>query len=385
MKTEKMKILFVTTFYPPNNTGASVVMSNLIKELNQDIVYGVVTWANSFRDKDEFINGKIVHKLFGFQYLVNPRLWFFARRVTSKIEKRKVIKIIKEEKITHVIGVYPDLDFLEIARSSSEICGVKFYAYLHDTLSEGLSHKRYKNIAKVVQQNIFDTSQKIFVMSEGMKELYKNKYNVDTIPLLHSFSEDLEEKSINNYAVRNSIFWGGSVYAINKETVLRVHAACKELDYTLTLSAANTREKLRNLGFENKNLEILPFLSREDYITTVGNQKALLLSIDWPDESAVHKDELATIFPTKTIEYLISGRPILVHCPEEYFLAKFFKDHKCGIVLTDRDPQKIKEKIEAVLNDEKTVKEMVSNAYKASKQFHISSVRSVFEKNLEIC
>ena len=151
----------------------------------------------------------------------------------------------------------------------------------------------------------------------------------------------------------------------------------------MTLSAANTPEKLANLGFENKNIEILPFLSREDYITVIGNQRALLLSIDWPDESVVHKDELGTIFPTKTIEYLISGRPILVHCPEEYFLARFFKKYKCGIVLTDRDPQKIKEHIESVLDDVEKLKVMVANAYKASKQFHISSVKSIFEAELE--
>jgi glycosyltransferase involved in cell wall biosynthesis len=382
MSTEKKNILFVTTFYPPNNTGASVVMSNLIKELDQEKVYGVVTCANSYKDKDETINGKIVHKLFNFQYLFNPRLWFFVRRFTFNSEKRKVIKLIKKEKITHVVGVYPDLDFLEIARSASEICGVKFYAYLHDTLAEGLSHKRYNNVVKVVQQKIFDTSHKIFVMSEGMKDLYKNKYNVETIPLLHSFSEEVEEKKLNNN-IEKSIFWGGSIYSINKETVKRIHLACTDLDYTLTLSAANTYDKLNKLGFVNNNIKILPFLSREDYITILENQKALLLSIDWSEESVVHKDELGTIFPTKTIEYLISGRPIIVHCPEEYFLAKFFKKNKCGIVLTDRNPKLIKEQIEAVFSDEKILQEMVSNAYKASKQFHISAVKSIFEKNLK--
>ncbi|MDA9325356.1 glycosyltransferase [Flavobacteriales bacterium] len=382
MNTEKKNILFVTTFYPPNNTGASVVMSNLIKELDQDTVYGVATWANSYKDKDETINGKIVHKLFNFQYLFNPRLWFFVRRFTFNTEKKKVIKLIKKEKITVVVGVYPDLDFLEIARSASEVCGVKFYAYLHDTLAEGLSHKRYKNMAKIVQQKVFDTSHKIFVMSEGMKDLYKEKYNVETIPLLHSFSEEEEEKEFNNNNIEKSIFWGGAIYAINKETVKRIHLACADLNYTLTLSAANTYEKLTTLGFENKNIKILPFLSRKDYITILGNQKALLLSIDWPDESTVHKDELGTIFPTKTIEYLISGRPILVHCPEEYFLAKFFKKHKCGIVLTDRNPQVIKEQIEAVFSDEKKLQEMIKNAYKASKQFHISNVKSIFESGL---
>jgi glycosyltransferase involved in cell wall biosynthesis len=382
MNTEKKNILFVTTFYPPNNTGASVVMSNLIKELDQDTVYGVVTWANSYKDKNETINGKIVHKLFNFQYFFSPRLWFFVRRFIFNYEKIKMIKLIKKEKITDVVGVYPDLDFLEIARSASEVCGVKFYAYLHDTLAEGLGHKIYKNMAKIVQQKIFDTSHKIFVMSEGMKDLYKEKYNVETIPLLHSFSEEVDEKEFNNNNIEKSIFWGGAIYAINKETVKRIHLACTDLDYTLTLSAANTYEKLTNLGFENNNIKVLPFLSREDYITILGNQKALLLSIDWPDESAIHKDELGTIFPTKTIEYLISGRPILVHCPEEYFLAKFFKKHKCGIVLTDRDPQAIKEQIETVFSDEKKLQEMVKNAYKASKQFHISNVKSVFESGL---
>jgi len=382
MSAQKKKILFVSAFYAPNNTGTSVVMSNLIKELDQDSIYGVVTWANSYKDIDETINGKIVHKLFNFQYLFNSRLWFFVRRFTFNAEKRKVIKLIKKEKITHVVGVYPDLDFLEIARRASEVCGIKFYAYLHDTIAEGLVHKRYKNMAKIVQQKIFDTSHKIFVMSEGMKNLYKEKYNVETISLLHSFSEEVEEKEFNNNNIEKSIFWGGNIYSINKETVKRIHLACRDLDYTLTLSAANTYDILNNLGFVNNNIKILPFLSREDYITILENQKALLLSIDWPEESAVHKDELGTIFPTKTIEYLISGRPIIVHCPEEYFLAKFFKKHKCGIVLTDRNPQSIKEQIEAVFSDEKKLQEMVKNAYKASKQFHISNVKSVYEFGL---
>lgn len=382
MSTEKKNILFVTTFYPPNNTGTSVVMSNLIKELNQDTIYGVVTWANSYRDKDEVINGKPVHKLFNFQYLFNPIFWFYIRLLTINREKRKVIKLIKREKITHVVGVYPDLDFLEIARSSAEICGVKFYAYLHDTLAEGLSHKRYKDIAKNVQQKIFDTSYKILVMSEGMKDLYQEKYNIKTTPVFHSFSEQVQEKELNNEHLENSIFWGGAIYAINKETVKRVHNACKTLDYTLTLSAANTNKKLDNLGFENRNLKILPFLSREEYITTVGNQKALLLSIDWPEETKVHPDELGTIFPTKTIEYLISGRPIIVHCPKDYFLAKFFNDNNCGIVITDRDTEKIATKIKIAMKDYNNLKEIVNNAYKASKQFHISNVKTIFENEL---
>ena len=159
----KKKILFVTKNYSKRNTGSSVVMTNLIKELEQDAIYGVVTCANSFNDSDEIINGKIVHKLFQFQFLFTPRLWSLIRRLVFKKMREKVIKIIKGEKITHVVGVYPDLDFIELARSASHSAGVKFYPYLHDTINEGLAHTNYKNFSKDIQNKIFETSHKIFV------------------------------------------------------------------------------------------------------------------------------------------------------------------------------------------------------------------------------
>ena len=237
-------------------------------------------------------------------------------------------------------------------------------------------------MAKLVQNRIFNSSDKIFVMSQGMKDLYKQKYNIETIPILHSFSENIDKNNSKNI-LENSIFWGGSIYLINKETVKRIHKACLDLNFKLTLSAANKKENLEKMGFEYKNINILPFLSRDEYIKNISNQRALLLSIDWPDESSVHKDELATIFPTKTIEYLISGRPIIVHCPKEYFLSKFFKKYECGIVINQRDIQKIKDKISSALVNKKKLDEIIENAYNASKQFHISNVKSAFESEIK--
>ena len=259
----KKRILFVTKNYFPRNTGSSVVMTNLIKELKQDSIYGVVTCANSFNDSDEIINGKIVHKIFQFQFLFIPRFWFIIRHLIFRKMKKKVIKIINDQKITHVVGVYPDLDFLELARSASHSADVNFYAYLHDTLNEGLAHTYSKNFAKNVQKKIFKTSHKIFVMSDGMRDLYKEKYKINTIPLLHSFSEKFEKK-IYNKNIEKSIFWGGSIYSINKETVKRIQNACLMMNYTLTLSAANNFKKLSKLGFNHKNIVILPFMSRKE-------------------------------------------------------------------------------------------------------------------------
>ena len=377
------RILFVTTHYPPNNTGAAVVMKNLIDGLNKDIVGGIATQANSLKDTHEFNNGINIYKIFNNLHLFPKRTWDFATKLLFKIELKKLCKIIERENISDIVGVYPDLIFLEIARQASSRTNTKFYPYLHDTIVEGLSHKRLKKMAKRVQSKVFENNSIIFVMSKGMQDLYQQKYGLKTVPLLHSFSKNESHKTTKTTHISNSIFWGGSIYSINKNAVKRIHKACIRSDMTLSLSAANKMEHISALGFPKDNIEILPFLSRSDYCTMLEGQSALLLAIDWPDESPVHVDELSTIFPTKTIEYLISGRPIIVHCPETYFLANFFREFDCGLLIHERNSENILNKLLDFLDNKELISQKVNNAIKASKQFHITNVVKVF--NREIC
>ncbi len=39
--------------------------------------------------------------------------------------------------------------------------------------------------------------------------------------------------------------------------------------------------------------------------------------------------------PTKSFDYLLSGVPILAHCPDKFSLSKFFTRNACGHVLND--------------------------------------------------
>ena len=64
--------------YYPNNTGSSTVMTNLIKELNQDSIYGVVTCANNFNDPDEKqLMVKLYIKYLDFNFIHSKTLVFY--------------------------------------------------------------------------------------------------------------------------------------------------------------------------------------------------------------------------------------------------------------------------------------------------------------------
>ena len=83
----------------------------------------------SLNDKNHSENGINIYKIFNYQYLINSRMTFFSRRLLFSHEKNKIINIVKNQNITHIIGVYPDLDFIQLAMTVAEECKIKFYPY----------------------------------------------------------------------------------------------------------------------------------------------------------------------------------------------------------------------------------------------------------------
>ena len=190
----------------------------------------------------------------------------------------------------------------------------------------------------------------------------------------------IDKKIFINSERNNSMFWGGSVYSINKCSAKRFESALSKLSIKLRLSNANKIENLLKHGLRKNNIEIMPFLSREDYLKLLKKQDALLLAIDSSLESPVHEDELSTIFPTKSIEYLMSGKPIIVHCPKNYFLSRFFDENGCGLVINTNDSNEMVDLIDNYLSNIALQTIHIRNGYKTLEKFYISSVKKEFIK-----
>ena len=194
-------------------------------------------------------------------------------------------------------------------------------------------------------------------MSEGMSDYYQKNYNLVTYPLEHTYPEKISDNP--NFKRNNKAFWGGEVYEINENSFERVQDALNELNTIFTITSLSPL-KIKTTN----NISRTFFPKRSQYINAVNCHGILVLAINWPDESKIHEAELSTIFPTKTVEYLASGGPILVHCPKHYFLAKFFKKYNCGIVVTERSVVKLKSAIEKIKINGNEIKQMQINALK---------------------
>ena len=374
-------VLVVVAYYPPAPSGMSVTMHNLLSHFHP-ASYSVVTAGGLTHQAIEASEQAQVYRVFSSLRRVSSRLdrLWQDRQLPSAVSV--LSDLIDQTDAKAIVGVYPTYHFLKLAREAARATGVPWVAYLHDTVAEALANSTLAKRALSLQNQVFAEAASILVMSSGMAELYRRKYGLASTPLEHTYPEPIPQRLPEHAAMRQA-FWAGATYGINHRAVARVSAALKRLDYPLLMTTTARPKSLIQQGITGDHLKTTFFPKREDYLSALQQQGVLILALNWPDEATLHEDELATIFPTKTPEYLASGRPILVHCPDHYFLAQYFRRHGCGLVVSERSEAALAEAIAFLLADSSEVKAMRQAALITAQQFSAREIASRFRRTIE--
>lgn len=168
------------------------------------------------------------------------------------------------------------------------------------------------------------------------------------------------------------------MYGINTKSVKRIADYAGMNHVSLFFASSHTMDDLDHFGIHGENIRINFFSKRAEYLQAIQQADFLLLALNWPEESSVHEDEISTIFPTKTPEYLASGKPIIVHCPEHYFLYRFFKKHDCGILLPEKDPAKFSDLLKKQIGNPELIRKYQENALKTAGYFDQKHIAQQF-------
>jgi hypothetical protein len=356
-------------------SGMRVTMRNLLSHF-QSTSYSIVTVGNADTDLEEDDHLQ-VYSIMSTWRRMSARLdgwWLDWQRPAAT---SKLIKLIEQTNTQVIIGVYPSFHFLKMVREAAKATRIPWIAYLHDTVAEGLSSTRWADRAVALQEQVFAEAAAVLVMSQGMADLYKRKYNLTTQPIEHIYPELMLDHQPQRQALRQA-FWGGDIYNINHQAVRRVSEALRQLDCPFLLTTAKP-ETLVSQGLEGDHLKTTFYRQRADYLMAMRQQGVLILALNWPDETPQHEEELATIFPTKTPEYLVSGRPIVVHCPAHYFLARFFRENRCGLVVTERSIEVLMQAIHHLLENPVSVSELRQSALTAARIFSANQITRRFQ------
>ena len=129
-------------------------------------------------------------------------------------------------------------------------------------------------------------------------------------------------------------------------------------------------------GMEASQFELLGFCGERISVETVPYH-VLLNCIRHGDilihphgfNGAMQPEEYRTMFPTKTLEYLVSQRPILAHLPGDSFLANFYRKYDCALIVDEPTLEALSKGISRLCSDADLRLRLVRNALKAAVQF----------------
>jgi glycosyltransferase involved in cell wall biosynthesis len=361
--------LLVSVFYPPNKYASSVVMKNLFNKFYPNS-YSVVS-RNFFGNNKAPANRYTIYWDIKYSFRIN-QYWQYIQMPLASYRLKKIVQHLKPKVI---VSVFPDFYHLKTSFDVSAKMGIPNVIYFHDTLAESLYDTYISKHAIELQNEIFKAPLPVFVLTQGMAELFQNKYKKDCVLLQHIFDGEIvkEYRDINN----GQAFFAGAVYQTNTNAVGRLAKALRKEGYSLNLSTITNKKTLLDRGIISDFNQVKYFSDYSLYLETLSNQELLIVGLDWPNESPMHQDELATIFPTKMTEYLAAGRPIVAHCPENYYLARFINHYKCGLVISEPDPECIVAGL-CELKDPKVRANMGQNALNVVKQFSSDRISSIF-------
>ena len=349
------KVLFVGSVFNGMKYGSYEVMRRLLHQYSAES-FGIVSAAYRSDAAYDFADRAIT---VGVKKLPQGKLGALVGLLQIPFMALQALRWCRGTSYVSLVAVHPSMDMLLLALVLSKILRLPLFPYLHDTIVEAQEKSRLAFLARWTQRLVFGSARRVLVMSEGMRAYYQRKYHLDSVVLPHIYAERVP---IQPSVLREkTLFWSGGIYGINDHAVLDVVRAASTLGVTTRITAAGGLAKERVLSWRGEGLlvEAVYYPERGDYVEALTRQGAHVLALNDSLQSDFGEGELSTIFPTKTPDYLASGRPIMVYCPERYELAAYFQKHKCGIVVTRSED--LPNAIRKVLSDDSDVQECVQN------------------------
>jgi glycosyltransferase involved in cell wall biosynthesis len=360
------KLTVVSRSFPPQVSGSAILLANLLKDYTGNV--NAIAGCNRYLKTDvDFLSPCATG------YLALPRLLPSAYdRLTRRLPRlicrtirASILRVFKESKTDVVLGAFPSDDFLVAAFLAARDLGLPFYAHMHDLWLEQMPKGTVTaRFAKQWEPSILRESSRVLCMTEAMQRHYETKYGIKTYLLPHCVPDNGKFMPTEMRAAKMKtptvLFVGAVLKEMNLDS-LKTLANASELlpkQYRLLFCTSSDLVTLNRLGIQSSRLTV-KYVSRAEVQRLQSEADVLVAPLSHKDCAI---DEVRTVFSTKLLEYLVSGRPIVVYAPEGSYHVESARKHGWGYVVTEDSPAALAAAIREVASNEDLAAELVRRA-----------------------
>jgi len=239
-------------------------------------------------------------------------------------------------------------------------------------------------LAGWLQPRVFRRAARVVAINQGVAEYFRSRYGIEAVcvpacinvpvppfeptppvgrPFVVGYSGNVNPTRVSSLRALVQAVGGDPSFEIRYFTP-------QSLDYLQSegLWAANARGE---------------FVADEvDLLGRLASCDVLLLPLTF-QVNEVSYEQLATCFGVKVYEYYLSRRPVLLHSPGDYFIARFHRQQDCGLVVDDPSAGAIRAALERLRDDVVLRDRLVKNALGVAQRFAGSRVAATLRNAVD--
>lgn len=369
------KILVINKFAPPQIEGVAILLGRLLKHFPKDSC--VILCDEIYRKK---ISLDMEQKLpFKHYYFYLPECYYQGNNFLPHIIYEvlpfllipflilKGLFIVKREKVNKILAVNSSGVFLISAYYISKFTGRRLYVYLFDVFKHIYLGRVQRGFARLYEERILRSAERIFVSSEKMQEHYENEYGLFSEMMPHPVeairTTTIKEKSNDGY----KIIFTGRINKFSLDSIQRLVKIVRKMNNVrLDLYIPNLGEKKAmemELTGKNITLKSVPI---KEILSIQRTADILFLPMGFDKNRA--QECIKTASPGKIGEYLISTVPILINAPENSYISWYARKYGFAYVVNSQQENDLQDAVSFLLNNKSSREELVKNALKLAKR-----------------
>lgn len=324
---------------------------------------------------------------------VYSKFEFSDRRITPIHEEiKQCINDFKPDVVFSALGSLERMNYLQSVMKYAPQS--KYVIYITDdwcntTYNGRFLKNRWKREYHDKFKEIIGNSALNLSICPFMTEAYKAQFGFDFIPFHNPVDTKFWNSVPSSRKYSDNVFSIVYVGKINKDTKPGLKTMCRIVErlnkegqkrIVFDIYTPSIKEVDEFSSFEH--CQVFQSIPNSQVPQLLKSYDCLFLPLGFSPSS---RQYTRLSMPTKLTEYMASGVPMIVNCPEEIALSRYVTESKCAFVCNEQNENALNDTLQSVLSDKSKVEEVVFHALKEARLYDVEIIREEFRRTLVSC